>query len=318
MKAVMYHYVRRPTTDLPHFRYLHVDDFVAQLDYFAGTIGLVTREALECWLDGGSRPTGALLTFDDGLADHAEIVWPILAERNLFGIFYVATGPYEAGRLLDVHRVHLLTGSHGGAAVAEQLAKIVRDEWLIDSQVMAFREDTYKYQRDNTEAVNHVKRTLNYYIDYAHRQAAIDALMAHFFGADEGSLADGFYCRPEQLKAMAEGGQMIGGHGAKHLVFSKLDKTAQLNEITACLDFLSKTIEESVTTFCYPYGGFHTFTETTERLLTEQGCRFSFNVEPRDVEEADIRTRPQALPRYDCNMFPHGRTSYGSQRAAQD
>jgi len=41
-------------------------------------------------------------------------------------------------------------------------------------------------------------------------------------------------------------------------------------------------------------------------VLEENGCLFSFNVEPRDMTTQDILSRPQALPRYDCNMFPHG------------
>ena len=34
MKAVMYHYIRPGVKDLPYFRYLALDDFRRQLDYF--------------------------------------------------------------------------------------------------------------------------------------------------------------------------------------------------------------------------------------------------------------------------------------------
>src|SRR5688500_2043277 len=33
MKAIMYHYIRPETKDLPFLRYLHVDDFSRQLDF---------------------------------------------------------------------------------------------------------------------------------------------------------------------------------------------------------------------------------------------------------------------------------------------
>ena len=70
--------------------------------------------------------------------------------------------------------------------------------------------------------------------------------------------------------------------------------------------YLSKLIGEPVETFCYPYGGFHTFTPETEQLLLSAGSRDSFNVEARDIGPVDLLQRPQALPRYDCNQLPFG------------
>ena len=62
-------------------------------------------------------PDGVLLTFDDGLRDHRDFVLPVLRERGLFGVFYVASGPAITGRILDVHKVHLVLGRMGGRAV---------------------------------------------------------------------------------------------------------------------------------------------------------------------------------------------------------
>ena len=66
-------------------------------------------------------PGGVLLTFDDGLRDHAEFVLPALQARGLFGLFYVCSGPAMAGRILDVHKVHLALGRLGGAAALDWL-----------------------------------------------------------------------------------------------------------------------------------------------------------------------------------------------------
>ena len=62
-------------------------------------------------------PDGVLLTFDDGLRDHRDFVLPVLQARGLFGVFYVASGPAITGRILDVHKVHLVLGRMGGRAV---------------------------------------------------------------------------------------------------------------------------------------------------------------------------------------------------------
>lgn len=112
---------------------------------------------------------------------------------------------------------------------------------------------------------------------------------------------------PQMLRAVHERGIIIGSHSLSHRVLSNLSEAEQRREITASFEWLDEIVGGlSVRTFCYPFGGFHTFDETTERLLEEIGCRFAFNVEPRDINERDLRERPLALPRYDCNQFPYG------------
>ena len=81
------------------------------------------------------------------------------------------------------------------------------------------------------------------------------------------------------------------------------------------LSTLEELVGPGIDTFCYPFGGFHTFDADTERILTDCGIRYAFNVEPRDITSADLRDRPTALPRYDCNAFAHGRAHVGPPRA---
>jgi peptidoglycan/xylan/chitin deacetylase (PgdA/CDA1 family) len=113
---------------------------------------------------------------------------------------------------------------------------------------------------------------------------------------------------------MDAAGMIVGSHGANHLLFSKLSIDRQREEIEKSFEYLSQVVGRPVTTFCYPYGGSHAFTSRTMSLLEEAGALFSFDVNPRDVTTQDFRWRRQALPRYDCNMFPHGKASVGAKR----
>ncbi|MDQ6814471.1 MAG: hypothetical protein M3040_12085 [Bacteroidota bacterium] len=100
---------------------------------------------------------------------------------------------------------------------------------------------------------------------------------------------------------------VIGSHIISHPVLSKLSAVQQENEISQSFKFVEDVcIILPYKTFCYPYGGSHSFTNETERLLNNEGCSFSFNVEARDVSIANLLVRPQALSRYDCNYFPQG------------
>lgn len=315
MKALMYHYVRPERTDLPYFRYLHLEDFILQLDWLEESFGFVTREDFERSLQNHEPVEGAILTFDDGVADHYHYVLPELVRRGLWGAFYVPTGIHENRTLLDVHRIHLLIGRHGGATVLGTLTGMIEDHMLVDKDNVAFRTNTYRFQ-DNDEATNEAKRILNYYISYEHRAGVLARLFAMLMG-DESDAFEGFYMSLDQVREMSAAGMVIGSHSVSHPVFSKLDGEQQWAEIDGSFSFLESALSTTVETFCYPYGGFHNFTDETQRLLKQRGCRFAFNVEPRDIDALDLNEHPMALPRYDCNMLRHGRASMGSVRPVE-
>ncbi|HDZ5086887.1 TPA: polysaccharide deacetylase family protein [Campylobacter jejuni] len=114
------------------------------------------------------------------------------------------------------------------------------------------------------------------------------------------------------MKIMHENGMILGSHSVNHCVFSKLANEEQEKEIHDSFNFLEKTIGKLHTKiFCYPYGGFHTFTDFTQKILKDSNCNFSFNVESRDITPNDLIKQPQALPRYDCNEFSFGQSNLG-------
>jgi peptidoglycan/xylan/chitin deacetylase (PgdA/CDA1 family) len=310
MKAVMYHYVRHHDDALPHQRYLHVADFERQLDWFDAGLGFVSRDQFDEALLTGRAADGVVLTFDDSLRDHSEVVLPILEARGLWGIFYVPTMPYRTGRLLSVHRLHLLLGTFGGRRLLDEALCVVDDEMLAHHHVEEFHTATYG-RLDDDAATDRFKRMLNYFISEQHRDAVIDRLV-EATGIDETVVADSYYVEPAQLRAMHDAGMVIGSHSDAHLVLSTLDDAAQRADIALSMWTLHEMTGSPVETFCYPFGGFHTFSRSTEQALTEAGIRTAFNVEPRDISRADLIGRPLALPRYDCNAFPHGRASVGS------
>ena len=52
MKAIMYHYVRSFDPSLPNFRFLDVENFEKQLDFFQEQFGFVTKDE---WLNAIKR-----------------------------------------------------------------------------------------------------------------------------------------------------------------------------------------------------------------------------------------------------------------------
>jgi len=304
MKAIMYHYVRPEPADLPHLHYLSWRDFKRQLDWFERTYGFMDREDFFRCFESGETGEGVVLTFDDGFSDHWEYVFAELTERGLWGIFYIPTAILEPSKLLDVHRIHVILGKLGGVKALHLLEAILSENMLSHDHIEEFRGLTYQRQSSD-DATLQFKRILNYFVAYRYRETILDQLISRCLdGGDEAGLARRYYLHADQVREMHEKGMVIGSHGVNHLVMSKLSATEQRFEIAQSFATLKDMLGVEACTFCYPYGGNHSFTRDTVNLLAEQGCSFSFNVDPRDVEDEDLAERRQELPRFDCNQFP--------------
>lgn len=314
MKAVMYHYVRSASYDLPYFTYLDVDNFKRQLDFFSQEFGFVRQEDFASWIQQPhaiERPDGVILTFDDGFRDHVDTVQPILKELNLWGIFYIPTHMLSTGEILDVHKIHLLLGKLGPERCLELLNASSAIEMFPDIVVEDFRLKTYSRQTTSSEQTKTFKRMLNYFVDYQWRRQLLDRLEISAFeiaGYQAPDVSD-VYITTEELRALSDDGHIIGSHSVSHRLMSKLSAEAQAQEIYESQQFLEAICGREVATYCHPYGGFHSFNDDTERILSAAGFRYSFNVEARDIDVEDLVGRPQALPRYDCNLFPYGQAT---------
>ena len=308
MKVIMYHYVRQFNPRLPNFRFLDVENFEKQLDFFREKFGFVSKDE---WLSVvkskklNSAKGKVMLTFDDAMSCHYEYVYKVLKKRNLWGIFYVPTQPYQKDKLLDVHRIHLLCGAFEGMELITTLKAFLDEGMILDDKRKEFREQTYTKQ-DNYDGISEFKRILNYFISYEYRSGLIDSVASKFNYLFETSE---FYVPIDKLKEMQLAGNIIGSHTVSHPLMSKLSEVEQKAEIKDSFDYLSANIKLDVKTYCHPFGGFHSFNDITVKALEDSEVDFSFNVESREICDNDVAASIQFLPRYDCNEFPYGEAS---------
>ena len=174
-----------------------------------------------------------------------------------------------------------------------------------DKKIKQFKKETYTLQ-NNYLGVTEFKRTLNYYVSYKFREKLIDKISNEFgFKFD----ANNFYVSQENLKEMSKNGNLIGSHTVTHPVMSKLNWEDQSFQIKDSFLFLKDIEKTSEKTYCHPYGGFHTFNQSTLDILDREKVMYSFNVESREIDEIDLENSNQFLPRFDCNQFPYGNTT---------
>ena len=103
-KIVMYHYVRPIKNSMySKIKGLELDGFERQVNYFKKNFNLIDlNELLDVIYENKEVPTNSmLLTFDDGLKDHYEFVFPILSKSNIQGIFFPPSKPIIESNVLD-------------------------------------------------------------------------------------------------------------------------------------------------------------------------------------------------------------------------
>lgn len=305
----MYHYIRESLKQLPKFRYLHIENFKKQLDFFEKEFGFVTYDEFlylkENPLFCNKLKNKILLTFDDGLKDHYNYVFNELVKRKLFGIFFVPTRIFKQKKALDVHRIHYLLGKMGGGILLNTAYNIIKPNILKKSSLKLFKN--YYQELNDDKNTKDFKLLFNYFIKPKNKEKILDEIVAHFWNDEE--IFNNLYLNKDELKIMSENDMLIASHSSTHLSFKTLDICNQKYELQTSISFLNSFIKQPIQLFSYPYGE---NTAYSKRWLKNNNFDFAFNSIPsKDIEYKDLINNPFALHRYDCNEFIYGKASFG-------
>jgi peptidoglycan/xylan/chitin deacetylase (PgdA/CDA1 family) len=110
---------------------------------------MATLESALAFIGGQYTPRRdlCLLTFDDGLREHAEFVFPMLAEHGIEGQFYVMTSVFE-GVVAAPHKNHFLMAYLGADEYSRRaearLADLAPTRLVVDT---ARAVSTYRWDK---------------------------------------------------------------------------------------------------------------------------------------------------------------------------
>ncbi len=306
MKLIMYHYVQKLNKDFKFLPYLSFNNFKKQIFFFKKKYHLLDCNNL--FSKNFYDKKSLFLTFDDGLSGHYKFVYKFLKNENINGIFYVPSLPYQKRKILDVHKIHLIIGKIGSKKAYEKLNQIIeRNKKYFDTlSFEKYKNKIYLEEKSNSDVFN-FKSYLNYFVKKNFRSILTDKIFKNIFGNNESKICKNFYLKEEEIKEMANNNMIIGSHSVSHPLLSELTIKNAKKEIDNSFKFIEKFSNKK--TFCYPYGGFHSFNKNIEKYLELEKVSFSVNVEKKNVSKKVLLNRRQALPRYDCNLFPFGKIS---------
>ena len=169
------------------------------------------------------------LRFDDGFVDHYTTVFPMLKDRGLSGVFFMAGSTIGAHPcLLNVHKTHFLIAKLGADVFATEVQHIL--DALPDDIELDVRRRPGIYRYDARKDLD-VKRLLNYELSFHVADYVLDRLFEHHIG-DAVDFAQQLYLSKETISEMATAGMTFGAHTENHRVLSRLDSEEQYAELS--------------------------------------------------------------------------------------
>jgi len=306
LTVVMYHYVRRiKNSRFTGIKGLELNDFIEQVKFLKKNYNVVTMEQVIAYYELGEQlpNNAALLTFDDGYAEHFNHVYPVLKKYEMQGSFYVPAKTVLENCILDVNKIHFILAACKDFKKLIQRLKLFLVQYSQDYDLRSFDEyyaELAIANRFDPAEVILVKRLLQHALPETLRNIITDKLFVEFMGMDETSFSRELYMDEQQISHVINDGMHVGCHGYDHYWWNRLPSTELNTEIDLSLKFLNKVGADTGNwTACYPYGS---SSDKVVECLKKKGCKLAFTTVADTVNLAT--ESPLLLPRLDTNDLP--------------
>jgi peptidoglycan/xylan/chitin deacetylase (PgdA/CDA1 family) len=221
---VNYHYVRAPHAHpYPGIHPISPDAFTQQVKQLAGQLHIATPEEVEGFvLQGRELPRDSvLITFDDGLVDHAETARHILDPMGIKAVFFVCSRPLIEQRAVSVHKIHWLRATTEPDRFRADFLACMPEEWrargLSDDEKKAARS-TYIYDRPQDADIKYL---LNFLLPEEVVDAATSGMLKQS-GISEAEFCRRTYMDGETLRALEAAGHRVEAHTHDHRPVTRL------------------------------------------------------------------------------------------------
>ena len=304
MISIVYHKIKKFDKKFEYDKFLHVKNFEKQIRFFKNEYSFIDCKELFNKEKKFSKKD-IFLTFDDGLKNHYQFVYPLLKKNKINGIFYVSTLPFTEEKILPVHKNHIILSKIKNNIIMKYINENLSKEFIDNSNLKKFEKLIYKKEKNIDQNVE-IKKILNYSIKKEHRVKFINKMFNEFFPTiSEKRFIKKYYMSEKELIELVKAGMILGSHTVNHQVLSNLNFSEAKKEINESLQYLDQFTKYK--TFCYPYGSKNTYSDSIKNYLEKKNVSFSVTVTNKKITNSDLMNNRQEISRFDCNNFKYGK-----------
>lgn len=307
---VIYHYVRAgEDANFPGLHFVSLSGLRHQIEQLGRWFDFPDPEEVRTMLLKKQTPEQSIcmLTFDDGLLEHYEQVLPILDQMRIKGAFFISTGPWEDGRMLSVHMVHLLLASASPEELICDFDRAATSHGLDSIASGVPEEKARDYQPYDSLDVAKLKYCLNVMLDPSLKETVVRKV----FEVRLGSVADyaeKFYMQPKMARDMVIAGHAVGMHSHRHLNLGVTEPSLRRSDMDKNRTFLAEALgceSRGIRWISYPYGARSSCGEEVVAEAKSMGCDVGFTT-IRRLNRLPAQ-EPMLLDRLDTVDIPGGK-----------
>ena len=285
----MYHDIRDVNPNNRFFNryqnrsFVNVQQFKNQLSYMKDRFQFISPFHIKSALQDKSSTHYAVMTFDDGLIDHYDVL-PLLDKYNIMGTFFIPGNVLDKNFIIDSNQVQMLESEVDMHTLAQEILDLLGDEkdeaWEKYSK-SKFRVNTWP--KEKTFITNCLRD---------HPKDLLNPLFRKYISEDYESISNIFYLNENHIKEMVNAGHIIGGHGfaSKNLLLFNSDDMRK--DLYLTKKFINQYQNKFI--FSYPNGRYN---DEIVSALQDLSCEYSFTTDDKSLTEFDIY-EDLKLPRY--------------------
>lgn len=256
------------------------DGFAHQMDIIAEKFNAVSLADVLSWLDGNGRlpPNPALITFDDGYRDNLEQALPILRERELPAVLFVATDNIDRNQPFfwdsAAYFFHHTEATEADLPILGPRAWGSSPSQVCAEWIEAAKREPQGRREDVTEQLGQVLGVV--VPDSAHAVGLLSW---------------------DEIREMAGQGFSMGSHTVSHAILTELTGAEARRELVESRRRLEDELNEPVRALAYPNGTTLDFDSQIEGLAKETGYSAAFTLVPGPARAGEAKANPMAIRR---------------------
>jgi len=250
---------------LKHYRKLAVAAFEADLDYWQKRFGFMSYEQLERRRrsQDPARDNSVILTFDDGFAECATVVAPLLRKRGIDCVFFVITDLIDSAVMFRESTVALCIDAILKLPV-DQVEGLVR-ELGIDARLTQpprrAASDAVRSPLDMADLDDRVdprlRPLLHWLLTLDPAESSLLTRLSARLGIDAAAYLRevGPYLSAAQIRQLRDDGFTIGAHSCSHPLLQNLTPEDAAREIVDSCRTVRDLTGQRTVPFAFPYVG---------------------------------------------------------------
>ncbi len=245
---------------LAHIKHLYAvktpKEFIADLDFLCQYYTPVSlEEVVDFVYQNKKLPRNAFfLSFDDGLAECATVIAPILKQKGIAATFFLNSNFVDNKALMFRYKASLLIDFCSNNS--------------IDSQVLQPFFNSYQLPFTGIDSFLSVRWQ---------QQSLLDELALHIGLDFQQFLKEKTpYLTSRQIKKMQEEGFNFGSHSCTHPTYFKIPLSQQIQETIDSQLFINKKYQPKQQVFAFPFTDFGVSTAFFDKILEQQKFDLTF------------------------------------------